>query len=164
MDEGSREIKRIIPVKSQAGSDKKDGRSGPRFYLFFFVCKRDKKSHQTLLSHRFFSFFCLPKSAETPQLWPSCLSSVFAINKQPFRLQRASCLLFSSSPFIPPRARAPAATTRRPQVRNRPPCARSSLGTSPATSTHPRGTPHHFSWYLPSVLAFLLRRNRAPNP
>jgi hypothetical protein len=54
MDEGSREIKRIIPVKSQAGSDKKDGRSGPRFYLFFLFAKGTKKSHQTLLSHRFF--------------------------------------------------------------------------------------------------------------
>jgi hypothetical protein len=68
MDEGSREIKRIIPVKSQAGSDKKDGRSGPRFYLFFLFAKGTKNLIRLCYLIVFLVFFPPKKCRDPPAL------------------------------------------------------------------------------------------------
>jgi hypothetical protein len=70
MDEGSREIKRIIPVKSQAGSDKKDGRSGPRFYLFFLFAKGTKNLIRLCYLIVFLVFFASQKVQRPPSFGP----------------------------------------------------------------------------------------------
>jgi hypothetical protein len=133
-----------------------------RDFIFFSLFAKGTKNLIRLCYLIVFLVFFLPKSAETPQLWPSCLSSVFAINKQPFRLHRASCLLFSSSPFSPPRARAPAATTRRPQVRNHRPAPGLRRRRAPTREVRPTTSLDIFLRFFPSYCAET--EHPIPNP